>query len=466
MTSEQQTLTGTEAQPALAPRATAWEFQAYIPIFMLLVFATQVAVLVPALAPFRTIFRIAAFASSLAFLAATRGRIERMHPATYPALWVLMIITVQLAHPTTNTLLAGVAQIALYTAILGPLFWVPRLRADLGMLRKLIMVIWGFHAISATVGVLQVVRPGSFQFNVSSMISARGEDYLRDLSFVSELGAVVFRPMGLSDIPGGAANSGFYALLFGVGFLLIDRRVWFRALCGASFGIGLLVLYLSQVRSVLIIAVCCLLVFAGTLLVQKQWTRFVTLSGFLAGGLAVGLGIAARLSSGETLSNLRELLSGQPFEVFYDNRGQFFVHTYEHLLPRFPLGAGLGRWGMTSMYFGSSDNPATAPMWVEIQVTGWLLDGGVPMILAYTTAILVACWTAWRLSRGGEAGHPEVALWAGLVLAYNLGAFVLTFSYPVFIAQWGMEFWLLNATLFAAAVTERRRALQQLPAEA
>ena len=40
-----------------------------------------------------------------------------------------------------------------------------------------------------------------------------------------------------------------------------------------------------------------------------------------------------------------------------------------------------------------------------------------------------------------------------MVLAYSVGLTALTFSYPVFIGQPGMEFWLLNAALVGAART-------------
>jgi len=38
-----------------------------------------------------------------------------------------------------------------------------------------------------------------------------------------------------------------------------------------------------------------------------------------------------------------------------------------------------------------------------------------------------------------------------LIFAYDIGAVAITFNYPLFMSQGGMEFWLLNAVLFAAA---------------
>jgi hypothetical protein len=37
-----------------------------------------------------------------------------------------------------------------------------------------------------------------------------------------------------------------------------------------------------------------------------------------------------------------------------------------------------------------------------------------------------------------------------MVLAYDVAALATTFNYPLFIGQGGLEFWILNASLFAA----------------
>jgi hypothetical protein len=39
-----------------------------------------------------------------------------------------------------------------------------------------------------------------------------------------------------------------------------------------------------------------------------------------------------------------------------------------------------------------------------------------------------------------------------MVFAYDVGALAMTFNYPIFISQSGLEFWILNACLFAAWV--------------
>jgi hypothetical protein len=111
---------------------------------------------------------------------------------------------------------------------------------------------------------------------------------------------------------------------------------------------------------------------------------------------------------------------------------------------------------MMDYYFG--DRSATRPeqIWVEIQWTGWLLDGGVPLILVYSVAVGLALFSAWRLASGRVA--DALARWAALVLAYDVAAAAVTFNYPLFIGQGGMEFWLLNGVLFAVGVQAQRAA--------
>jgi hypothetical protein len=38
-----------------------------------------------------------------------------------------------------------------------------------------------------------------------------------------------------------------------------------------------------------------------------------------------------------------------------------------------------------------------------------------------------------------------------MLVAYNIGALAWTFTYPLFMSQNGLEFWILNAALFVAA---------------
>jgi hypothetical protein len=49
-----------------------------------------------------------------------------------------------------------------------------------------------------------------------------------------------------------------------------------------------------------------------------------------------------------------------------------------------------------------------------------------------------------------------------LIFAYNIGAIAITFNYPLFIGQGGMEFWLLNSSLFVAGYHSWREQVEAL----
>ena len=416
-----------------------------------LLFLDKLSLILPAAQASRVLVRMVPFSFSILLLAILPRR-GTPHPATRPAVLVLVITAVSLLHPTTNTLLAGTAHAALYLAILAPLLWVPRLKVDAGAFRRMVLILWGFHTLSAAVGVLQVYFPGQFQPSLSSTIAAMDEGYLNSLQITTASGQLVFRPMGLTDQPGGAATAGLYALLFAMGFLLTERGKWIRFASVGSILVGAVVLYLSQVRVALVVAGVCVLVLGAVLAWRRDLAKLTVLSAVIAIAVLGGFMWAVSLGGESVTRRLATFVADDPTEVYQSNRGLFLEHTINELLPRYPFGAGLGRWGMMNRYFGENSNPDRAEIWVEIQWTGWLLDGGVPLIVAYVAALLAALWTAWRIAqrRPSSADH-SLPFWGALVLAYNVGAVAWTFVYPLFIGQLGMEFWLLNAALFAAA---------------
>lgn len=418
--------------------------------YLLFQVACQLMMVFGGVAELRTGFRVAAFGASLGLLVLLPARSQRHHPARRAALWALLIVAVAMFHPSTNTAVAGAAQLAMYTAILAPLFWVPGVAFAPETLRRALLILWSFNLLGAVAGVLQVAYPGSFQPALSPRYAGESADYLRSLQIASPGGAMVFRPMGLTDIPGGATIAGFYTALLGFGFFLTERR-WVLRLAGV-FGavVGFACMYLAQVRATLVVAA----VSAGVLVAVIFWHRDLRRALAIASGgvlaSVVGVRIAAALGGPGVLDRVLDLLS-RPTEVYYGSRGGFLQHTFETLLPRYPFGAGLGRWGMINAYFGESSDPVRAPIWVEIQWTGWLVDGGIPLMAAYVAAVVTAIIVAWRIARRPDVTR-EVALWALVILAYDVGILALTFSYPVFMSQIGMEFWLLNALLFSVAL--------------
>jgi hypothetical protein len=116
-----------------------------------------------------------------------------------------------------------------------------------------------------------------------------------------------------------------------------------------------------------------------------------------------------------------------------------------------PISAGRrpGPLGMMQIYFANPDKVESAPIYVEIQLTGWLLDGGVPMWVFYGGAVpAVASGVVSTL-------HPKPTTRAGRCGAHRFlrpGADCgVRLAGPVFNTQLGILFWFLASALYGAA---------------
>jgi hypothetical protein len=261
--------------------------------------------------------------------------------------------------------------------------------------------------------------------------------------------------MGLSDQPGAAAMSAFYSVLFGLGLFLTFRDVALRVAAVASMAIGWTCLYLCQVRSLMLFAALAMITVCVLLARRGKGLQVAQLSAILACVLAGALLWATSLAQGAVMDRLLSLTERSASETYYSNRGIFLEGTINDLLPKYPFGAGLGNWGMVNLYFGDHSSVDKEPIYVEIQWTAWLLDGGVPLIMAYSASILIALMAAAKVA--ASSGGKSLWLWGTIVCAYDVAAIATTFNYPIFISQNGMEFWLLNAILFAAWKSDQPR---------
>lgn len=427
----------------------------WVPAFVAFQLLCQLALVAGDLGWARVVVRMAAFGSSLLLLLLLRGPGSR-HPAAAAGAVALLTVGICLAHPDTNGWMAGVAQVGLYAAVLGPLFWVPRLaRVDLRTVRATVVILWGFHMLSAALGVLQVYRPGTFQPPVSAVVESKGKGYVESLKITTASGQRVLRPMGLTDVPGGAGISGLYAVLLGVGFFLTRRTAGVLAVSLGSVALGVSCLYLSQVRALVVMTAISLAAIGGVLLWRRDVRRLTMLLTGVLVMMGVGWAAASSMTAPDASARMGTLVAAQPGAVYYQHRGRFLEDALLRTLPRAPFGEGLGHWGMTASYFGRG-GPGAKAIWVEIQWAGWIVDGGAPLLLAYLWTILLGLIATWRIAMAPPRGPADdLPFWGVIVLAYSIGATALTFSYPIFLSQAGMEFWLLNGTLFAAARNTR-----------
>ena len=179
----------------------------------------QLLLLLPGLSTVRMPLRMFPFAASVALaFFSPRGvhQRHRVHPSVTAAIVVLLIACFGLLNQETESMLAGVATIVFYASILAPLIWVGRLQISERGFTTILLVLWSFNAMSASLGVLQVMYPGRFVGAVSTVVQAEKEDQGANLSINLANGEKTERPYGLTDVPGGAAGSGAFAFIFGL----------------------------------------------------------------------------------------------------------------------------------------------------------------------------------------------------------------------------------------------------------
>ena len=419
--------------------------------FLLLQFALQTSLVFPLPDAVRTASRAFVFLSSIACLALLPGR-GAGYPLRYLVAAILGIVALELLHPGLNTPLAGLAQNAMYVAIWGPVFWVGRVAITPRVLGNVMLLLWGFHTASAALGMLQVYDPARFA-PAADFVQRMSGAYAEGLKVELSGGDKIFRPFGLTDTPGGAAASGSFAGF--VGLILVGGRVRILQISGlASVVIGMFCIYLCHVRSILVVTGVSFFGLIVAFAAQGQVYRaarigvaaaIAAVGGFLWAS-SVGAGVGERFAT---------LIEEDPGRVYYANRGSFLESTLEEDLPNAPLGTGLGRYGMMHAYFGASDNPDSPPLWVEIQPTAWVYDGGIFLLVTGYAAVVGALVIAGRLAM--RATDESLAALAAAVAAFDLSILVNTAAYCNFLSQGGMLFWILNAALYAACSDPARR---------
>jgi hypothetical protein len=442
--------------------------------FIALEIICQLALLSSTLAPFRVFFRTAVFGVSLMLFFLLPGH-GKQHPAAKAAVFVMVVLGVSMLNPGVNSEMAAAAEFGLYLAVLAPLFWVSRIRIDLAEMRRVFRILWGFQVVSSIFGVLQVYFPARFQFAVSTVVQGQGTGYLGMQRFQNAYGELVFRPMGLTDTPGGAAAAGFLAVLFAAAFFLLDQRRWMQITAAGAMLVGMAAIYLSQVRVMLVMEMVCMLTFvtlmswraarvSNPLLGRRIGSkRLAYLTGLMALAAVGGFVWAVGVGGTAITDRVNSLTAENPGEVYQKNRGQFLAYTIDEVLPNYPLGAGPGRWGMMFYYFGDPSNTKNPALWAEIQWTGWLYDGGIALVLVYALAIALAFRVSYQVGLNERSG--ELATLAAVVFAYDVGVLAATFDSCFFIGGGGLDFWMFNAMLFNAAYHTMRKPMPR-PAEA
>jgi hypothetical protein len=361
----------------------------------------------------------------------------------------MLLLLLNLLHETAH-LFAGLAQVVFQACIAAPVFWMPRSVRTEAHIRRLIWIVFASSAVGAVLGILQVYFPERFlppEFSV--LARSLNPEMVHAMTYIGADGREIVRPPGLSDMPGGAAVAGMMTMILGLSLGLGRGERWIvRVACLAAAVAGMTALYLTHVRSLTLVAAASVGVFAFMRLRQGRTVE---------GGVTLGVGLALLVGSyvwalavgGDAVSDrFSGLANDGVLRVFQDQRGGFIRYTLSELLYEFPLGAGLGRWGMMHVYFGDPTLWQSPPIHVEVQLTGWLLDGGVPLWLLYGGALLLALYYSYRAAV--RALSPVMQDLATIVLCLQLTIACLCLTGPVFNTQLGILFWAMTGALFGA----------------
>jgi len=435
--------TGATAEAARIP----WGFAE---VFVISQTVLPALLYLPGSQAFRLPIRFSAFGISLvAFawyqLAAPSLPRTRMQP------WVVALMTLlglMVLHPQTVTLTAGMAQIGVYLAVIAPLFWAPHFVRSPEQMARLFWILLLCSGANAVVGVLQVYDPARWLPQEFSRVITQSTIGLGAVTYVGANGQQIVRPPGLFDTPGAVAGPAMFASLLGLIFTVSPIPFWKRALSLLIAGCGFAAIYLSQVRISLVVAVLMLAVYALVLFRQGRVARSSQFGLLAVGVLALSFSLALTVGGASVAERFKSLFADDPLAVYQQARGAQLRYTFAELLYRYPFGAGLGRWGMTAGYFGSSD-PNIPPIWAEIQLTGWMIDGGVLMIGLYLGALIAAARSQFNLAKLSQ--YPRAGTCAAVVLAAGIGPAVMIISFTPFVAQIGIQYWFLAGALHGVA---------------
>lgn len=451
---EARRLDGDSEEHTDAPPDLLWGRVTWIEAFIAVQFLWGALIFLPGAQQYRGYIRALPYVVSLGMLA--RSTIQRRTGTSLARgsglmMCALILLVVNLLNPQSQ-LYAGIAQCVFQLSIAAPLFWTPKAVRSPAVLERVLMLVFILNAASAGLGVLQVYFPDRFMPPEFSSLGFQLNQYFLDgLTYTGNDGRAIVRPPGLSDQPGAAALAGAIGAILGFGLLLRRRNPIHIIAILAAITVSFAAIYFSQVRSTLLATLA-----AGSVLALVALRRgriagagWVVLTG---GAMVVTSFLWASSVGGESLSNRFGNLRGSgAIDAYRSGRGIFVTQTMGELLDRYPLGAGVGRWGMMNAYFGDQSGYESAPIYVEIQLTGWLLDGGVLMWMLYGGAVLVALWKAFSLTKSKD---PLLAENAIVVLSLNTYILILCMNAPVFNTQLGILFWTLAGALHGSTSSQ------------
>jgi hypothetical protein len=273
--------------PVAAARKMSWGFAE---LFAISQTALPAILILPGTQPVRLPIRISAFAISLAafgwYLLSPKAKLRQSKAQSW-VFAIIALLAMMLFHPGTPSMRGGLAQLAVYLAVLAPLFWAPALVDSPERLARIMWILLICAGVNSVVGVLQVYDPDRWLPAEFSRFMLKQDMGLGPVTFTGPDGRQMVRPPGLFDTPGSVAGPAAYAALLGLVFAASQTAPWRRVMSLVFAGAGLAAIYLSQVRISWAVTLGMMLAYSMTLSRQGRFARATQFS-ILAGGIFVG----------------------------------------------------------------------------------------------------------------------------------------------------------------------------------
>lgn len=427
-----------------------WGIPEWFIVSQALLFA---ALFIPGVSVIRLVTKIASFGASLLalWLVWRKGGLERQMRSFKPSRWLMCMIVMlgaMIFHPETNSIIAGVAHCILYISNYATAFWaIAALRYGM-QYQRVFLILFLINTASALVGIGQFYRPETF-LPPSIMVLEKEKETIGSLIpyYILDDGTKVLRPCGLSDTPGAASYSGAMAAIMGIVVMTSRLPLWQR-IAGLALAIpGATVIYLTQVRTAILMVIVSLMALTFVMILQKRWTSVVqiAIAGFI---VIIGGFLWAAREGGHTITDRYfTLVDDSPTNVLLNSsRASMVQDSLTQRIWEIPFGAGLGRYGQVYAYFA---NRSYGDMiWCENQVSAWTIDGGVLMIVLGFGSVISALISSLKVAR--FCPSPMIQHWAAGVFALNVSLFFTCFGQMPFLTNTGQQFWLMAGLTHAA----------------
>ena len=431
--------------------ASAGEPWSWAEVFVICQTALPAILYLPGTQGIRPVARVGAYAISLLILFAGFSKnyfnSKNLHSSFGPLKVCIAFLSLMVFHPLTANFTVGIATVGFYLAILAPLIWAPWYVKSPERLHCLLWILLICNGVNSLVGVLQVHDPARWMPVEFSEIVMRSSAGLSVVTYKGADGSLIIRPPGLFDTPGAVAGPGLLAGFLGLVLSMQAKDPRTRFLAAGLAFCGISVIYLSLVRS-------ALLVMAGMLgaygIVQHQSSQRSKVTQLLILVTLVSFGgyKLAAIYGGESIEQrFSSIIEEKPTEFYYRWRGIDVENGFKEILPKYPLGAGLGRWGMVSHYLGGGGG-SEGGMSAETQFPAWIIDGGAVLLMGYCMALWIALRSLYEVIQ--KTSHERLQSLSIIVLAMSFGMVAHCFSFPVFSTQLGLQFWFLIGASFGA----------------